>query len=174
MEDHTHALWVATEDPGTINRFDRTTETFTRYEHDPADPDSFIDTYGVRAIYEDQAGDLWLGTYTGLVKVDRDTETFTQYRHDPENPHSLSHNFVWSIYEDRAGILWLATAEGLNRFDRASGQFATYTMEDGLANDGVMGILADEEGNLWLGTSGGGLSRFDPQTETVIGRPDRA
>jgi PAS domain S-box-containing protein len=166
LEDHTRTLWVATEEPGTLNRFDRITKTFTRYEYDPANPDGFINTYGVRAIYEDRAGDLWLGTYTGLVHFDRDTETFTQYRPDPENPHSLSHDFVWSIYEDPAGILWIATAEGLNRFDQATGQFAVYTMEDGLANDNVMGILADEQGNLWLGTDGGGLSRFDPQTET--------
>jgi PAS domain S-box-containing protein len=166
LEDHTGALWIATEEPGTINRFDRATETFTPYEHNSANPDSFINTYGVRAVYEDRAGDLWLGTYTGLVHFDRDTETFTQYRPDPENPHSLSHNFVWSIYEDPAGILWIATDEGLNRFDRATGQFAVYTMEDGLANDNVMGMLADEQGNLWLGTSGGGLSRFDPRTET--------
>jgi PAS domain S-box-containing protein len=165
LEDHTHALWVATEEPGTLNRFDRITETFTRYEHNPANPDGFINTYGVRAIYEDRAGDLWLGTYTGLVHFDRDTETFTQYRPDPENPHSLSHNFVWSIYEDPAGILWVATDEGLNRFDRASGQFAVYTVEDGLASDHVESILADEQGNLWLGTSRG-LSRFDPHTET--------
>jgi PAS domain S-box-containing protein len=166
LEDHTHTLWIATEEPGTINRFDRATETFTRYEHDPANPDSFINTYGVRAIYEDRGGDLWLGTYTGLVHFDRETETFTQYRNDPENPHSLSNDFVWSIYEDAAGILWIATDDGLNRFDRATEQFAVYTVEDGLPSDNVVSMLADAQGNLWLGTSGGGLSRFDPRTET--------
>jgi PAS domain S-box-containing protein len=178
LEDHTHTLWIATEEPGTLNRFDRTTEhaseggayasergAFTRYEYDPANPDGFINTYGVRAIYEDRAGDLWLGTYNGLVHFDRTTEKFTRYRHDPDDVHSLSHDFVWSIYEDPGGTLWIATAGGLNRFDRATGRFTVYTIEDGLANDNVMGILADGQGNLWLGTDGG-LSRFDPQTET--------
>jgi PAS domain S-box-containing protein len=176
MEDHTRALWVATEEPGSINRFDRSTETFTRYAHDPDDPDSFINTYGVRAIYEDRAGDLWLGTYDGLVHFDRDRDgaaeggaasaggAFTHYENDPEDPTSLSHDFVWSIYEDPAGNLWIATGEGLNRFDRATGQFLVYTTEDGLANDNVMCILADEQGRLWLGTDGG-LSTFDPATE---------
>lgn len=174
IEDHTGALWIATEGPGTINRLDRTTgsasgaSTFIRYEHDPADPNSFINTFGVRAIYEDRAGDLWLGTYNGLVHLDRDSESFTQYEHDPDDPHSLSHDFVWSIYEDPAGILWIATAAGLNRFDRAASEgdaFTVYTMEDGLANDNIMCLLADEQGNLWLGTDDG-LSRFEPQTET--------
>jgi PAS domain S-box-containing protein len=166
LEDHTHTLWIATEEPGTVNRFDRATETFTRYEHNPANPDSFVNTYGVRTIYEDRAGDLWLGTYSGLVHFDRETETFTQYRNDSENPHSLSSDFVWSIYEDAAGILWIATDDGLNRFDQATEQFAAYTVEDGLSSDNVVSMLADAQGNLWLGTSGGGLSKFDPRTET--------
>jgi PAS domain S-box-containing protein len=166
LEDRTHALWIATEEPGTINCFDRATETFTRYEHDPVNPDSFIDTYGVRAIYEDLTGDLWLGTYTGLVHFDRETETFTQYRNDPENPHSLSNDFVWSIYGDAAGLLWIGTDDGLNRFDRATEQFAVYSVEDGLPSDNVVSMLADAQGNLWLGTSGGGLSKFDPRIET--------
>jgi PAS domain S-box-containing protein len=174
LEDHTHTLWVATEEPGTLNRFDRATETFVRYEYDPDDPDGFINTYGVRAIYEDRAGDLWLGTYNGLVHLDRDASeggTFTQYRPDPEDPHSISHNFVWSIYQDRAGSLWVATSAGLNRFDPAAGDasaggtFVVYTAEDGLPSDQVRCILADQQDNLWLGTDGG-LSRFDPQTET--------
>jgi PAS domain S-box-containing protein len=171
LEDHTHVLWIGTEEPGALNRFDRATGhasergAFTRYAHDPTDPDSFVNTYGIRAIYEDRTGDLWLGTYDGLVHMDRDTETFTQYEHDPQDQNSLSSDFVWAIYQDPEGIIWLATAEGLNRFDRANEQFTVYTMEDGLANDNVMGILADKQGNLWLGTDGG-LSKFDPQTET--------
>jgi PAS domain S-box-containing protein len=164
LEDHTGALWIGMEEPGNLDKFDRASETFTRYEYDPERADGFINTYGVRAIYEDQAGDLWLGTYSGLVHFNRDSGAFTQYRPDPSDPYSLSHDFVWSICEEPAGILWIATSGGLNRFDRSSGQFTVYTVEDGLAGNAVAGILSDEQGYLWIGTDGGGLSRFDPRT----------
>lgn len=165
LEDQNHSLWIATEEPGNLNRFDRDTGTFTRYEYNPDKPDGFINTYGVRALHEGRSGDLWLGTYTGLVHFDRETEVFTQYRYDPENPHGLSNNFVWSIQEDESGNLWVATDEGLNRFDPVTEHFTVYTVEDGLPSDKVVCMLADEQGILWMGTSGGGLSRFDRRTE---------
>ena len=40
----------------------------------------------VKAIFEDRAGILWLGTQAGLNRFDPKTEQFTVYRHDPQNP----------------------------------------------------------------------------------------
>ena len=39
-----------------------------------------------------------------------------------------------------------------------------YTIKDGLVNNSVMSILEDKQGNLWFGTRGFGLSRFDGKT----------
>lgn len=166
LEDRSHMLWIGTEDPGTLNRLDPTSRTFVRYSYQPSDPSGFVNTYGIRAICEDHAGDLWLGTYNGLVRFDPRTGRFTQYRHDQRNPNSLSNDFVWSIYEDENGVLWAGTHWGLNRFDRASEQFTVYTVENGLPSDAVAAVLGDENGYLWVATVGGGLSRFDPRTET--------
>lgn len=166
LEDHTGALWIGMEEPGSLVRFDPAAGAFTRYEYNPDQPNGFVSTYGVRAIYEDQAGDLWLGTYSGLVHWDRESASFAQYRPDPDDPASLSHDFVWSICEEPAGTLWIATSGGLNRFDPQTGAFTVYTVEEGLAGNAVAGVLADEQGFLWIGTDGGGVSRFDPRTAT--------
>lgn len=41
------------------------------------------------------------------------------------------------------------------------GHFTNYTTEDGLALDGVTCSMCDHFGNIWFGTPGGGISRFD-------------
>ena len=53
MEDRKGNLWVTTVGGG-LNRFDRATEKFFHYRHDPQDPNS-LSSDEVMPIYEDQA-----------------------------------------------------------------------------------------------------------------------
>lgn len=166
LEDTDHSLWIGTEEPGTLNHFDPATGLFTRYVHDSDLPTSMIDTYGVRAIIQDQRGDLWLGTYNGLLHLDRQSGIFTSYRHDPANPDSLSDDFVWSLYQAQDGTLWIGTHNGLNAFHPSTKEFTIYTVEDGLPDDSIVSILGDQQGNLWLATMGAGISAFNPYQKT--------
>ncbi|HEY9651120.1 MAG TPA: histidine kinase dimerization/phosphoacceptor domain -containing protein, partial [Coleofasciculaceae cyanobacterium] len=137
------------------------------YTYDPNDPNSLSDNL-VWTIYEDQAGTLWIGGYGqgGLNKFDRETEQFKRYKHDPNNLNSLSYDRIDAIYEYPAGTLWIGTfGGGLDKFDIATETFTHYTEKDGLPNNSVVGILSDDDGNLWLST-GKGLSKFNPTTET--------
>ncbi len=47
-------LWIGTWSSG-LNQYDRTTESFSRYRHDPDDPHS-LSSDRVRRIYEDRSG----------------------------------------------------------------------------------------------------------------------
>ncbi|RME90323.1 MAG: PAS domain S-box protein [Anaerolineae bacterium] len=171
------ALWLGTEEPGALLRFDPQTHTYRRYAYD-GESDGFPNTYGVRALLEDPTGALWIGTYNGLVRFDPRRETFAQYRADPNDPHSLSHDFVWSLYQDAAGTLWIGTHGGLDRLDSppaascgegeaCAPSFTVFTTEDGLPDDSIVALLGDESGLLWLATMGGGLAAFDPQRGEV-------
>ena len=116
-----------------------------------------------------QAGDgaLWLGSDQGLARFDPKTGSFQRFRHDPRKPESMSHDGVRAILPDPRQpnrYLWIGTAGGgLNRLDVDSGTFVHFTERDGLPNNVVYGVLADESGQLWLSTNKG-LSRFDPAT----------
>ncbi|MEM6725998.1 MAG: two-component regulator propeller domain-containing protein, partial [Bacteroidota bacterium] len=68
---------------------------------------------------------------------------------------------------DQYGFLWIGTQDGLNRYDGKS--FLQYRNEksnpNSLPANYLWTIYEDESGILWIGTFGGGLSRFDPLTE---------
>ncbi len=169
--DRSGTLWVGTEGGG-LNRFDRDADRFIHYLPDPDDPYSLSDD-GVTVIYEDRSGVLWIGTATGgLNRFDRKTERFTHYRHDPDDPYSISSDGIISILEDREGVLWVGTSIGLNRFDRETRHFTHYRHDPSdpysLSHNSVWVIHEDEgdqAGTLWIGTAGGGLNRFDRETE---------
>jgi len=175
-------LWIGTE--AGLNRFDRATETFRRYQHDPANLRSLRHN-SVSAIYEDRFGELWIGTVGGglgrMSPQDRATGIFRSYQHDPQNPQSLISDVVNAICEDQAGRLWIGTGGGLSCLTReardtetpAGLAFRNYQHDpqnsSSLSQNYIRSIFADRSGVIWIGTRGGGLNRFDPATETSTG-----
>jgi len=144
---------------------------YTVYRYDPSDTNS-LSNDNIISIYEDRDGFLWFGTYKGgLNKYDRSAGRFTRFVHDSNNPNSLSDNMVWATLEDRNGIIWVGTNGGLNKFQ--NGQFIRYTYDSTKSNtissNLVFSIIEDRKENaLWLGTFGGGLTRFDVEKNSFM------
>ncbi|MFP5209783.1 MAG: two-component regulator propeller domain-containing protein [Acidobacteriota bacterium] len=55
------------------------------------------------------------------------------------------------------GYLWIGTTGGLLRFDGASFRLFNHTNTSAFGEDDVFSLLADRNGDLWIGTSGAGL-----------------
>ncbi len=85
----------------------------------------------------------------------------------------LSSGNVFGMAQDDQGFLWFATADGLNRYDGYS--FRIYRFEHGnpnsLSNNSMITICPGQGGVLWLATTGGGVDRFEPATETFTHYP---
>ncbi len=176
LEDRRGNLWIGTL--GGLNRYDTERGAFVRYRHRPGDPLSLSDDR-VRAIAEDADGDLWIGTEGGgLNRLPGGAgDRFERFRHDPAERDGLSHDWVRALFTDRDGRLWIGTDGGLNLWrgnDRRSaetsdrGRFASYRHDPGnpasLSSDQVLTISQDQSGLLWVGTLGGGLSKWNPGT----------
>jgi len=145
----------------------------------PEDPSSISHTY-IRRIYRDRGGLLWIGTDGGgLNKMMFDREraryVFTRYQQDPSNPSGLRSNAIESLYEDRSGVLWIGTyLAGLNKLvftrsegkDRDQERFAQFWHIHGSAGSlpggAVTSFCEDRQGELWVGTEGGGIRRLSP------------
>ncbi|MEN8155450.1 MAG: two-component regulator propeller domain-containing protein [Bacteroidota bacterium] len=122
----------------------------------------------INCIFQDHAGIIWLGTQDGLNCYDG--YRLKTYRHDPSDPSSLSHNWIWDVIEDDSLNLWIATWEGLTKFDRRADRFMRY-LPDSSDQNAISGtrpasLVTGPQGQLWIGTWGGGLNRYDPAKGT--------
>lgn len=163
-EDEEGNWWLGALNGG-LDYYNKTTNTFTYYQPNSADPHS-ISSLMVLSLFLDSKKNLWIGTLGGgLDLLDRATKRFIHYQHEEKNPNSLSNDIINSIFEDSKGNLWVGTNNGLNLFHPASQTFTFYFQKDGLPNNVIHSILEDGNGNLWLGTNNG-LSCFNPVANT--------
>ncbi len=152
--DNSNKIWVGTEGCG-LNQFDKETNTWTRYQHNPKNKNS-LSNDKVKAITEDKDGLLWIGTMEGgLNSFDRTTKTWTHYKHNLNDQKTLSDNHVQAIVEDSEDILWIGTAKGgLNQFNRDQQTFSHYKHDPDNANsigdNNVFFIMEDSLKRLWL------------------------
>jgi signal transduction histidine kinase/CheY-like chemotaxis protein/ligand-binding sensor domain-containing protein len=84
--------------------------------------------------------------------------------------NGLSQSNVTCIIQDKIGFLWFGTLNGLNRYD---GYHFTIFRNDpkdptSISNNHIKALELDSDGNLWIGTWGGGLNRFDAEKSAFI------
>jgi ligand-binding sensor domain-containing protein/signal transduction histidine kinase len=72
-------------------------------------------------------------------------------------PELTSHE-ISAFFQDSRGTMWFGMHGGLGRLD--TNGWKTLTTRDGLAGEEVRAIAEDRDKNLWVGTSGGGLSKL--------------
>ncbi len=73
----------------------------------------------------------------------------------------VSTKTINAIVSDRQGNVWIATSGGVVRWDTNGNHYTLYTTLDGLAHGEVKAIAVSSAGEVWAGTRGGGVSRFD-------------
>lgn len=116
-------------------------------------------------LYFDRAGQLWIGTDGGVIKLVVGTEEIEKFSIDNRvDEGQLSHNTCYAIAEDEAGTIWIGTKNGLNALHPESKKVEVYTQKDGMSSNTVHGILVDGNQNLWISTFNG-LSHYDPQKD---------
>lgn len=147
--------WVC-QDDGSIYRYSPTNGARLLSQCNRVCSGGHVATYDIRAIYEDESGNLYLGTWGDGVK---------EWEHRPEtddyvealtlnDENGLGNNYVADIMVDREGIFWFATY-GAGVVAWINNYFAQYNMSDiGLVKAKVYSTCLDGE-RLWLGLNDG-------------------
>ena len=112
---------------------------------------------------QDRDGYIWTFNHQGAYRYDpsvgSDQDTWTIY------PVELGGPFRVGIAQDHEGNIWFA-GQGGPRATRYDGQtWISFRGTDGFPNYNMRSIFCDAEGNVWFGTLGGGVTRYDPDSE---------
>jgi len=165
-EDKSGVIWVGTWNQG-LNKFDKRTGKFYTYWHDPSNVKTISDNL-IYSINEDKSGVLWIGTANGgLCTYDRESDSFIHFNYKYDSTNILSSTHSSSIYlVDKSGTLWISADDGgLISVNFQNNEFIHYKHQpnnpNSLSNDVVTDVYEDKSGFFWIGTSGGGLNKFD-------------
>jgi signal transduction histidine kinase/ligand-binding sensor domain-containing protein len=154
FKDRDGALWVGCDQ--SLNKFDRTTETFTRYPIPAADH-----------ITQDAAGTLWITSLgRGLYRLDPASQQIRHYLQDPNDPSSLSSMSLSYCGEDKSGTFLVASNRHLDEFDRRAGKVTKHILLP--EAPGGFQFYEDRFGAFWIfGATPTTLAVLDRKTNTL-------
>ncbi len=121
----------------------------------------------VRALFQDHAGRLWVGTEGSGVWLMESIATAP--RHLDREQGLPGSSTITSFFEDSRHNMWVTTEEaGLFMADASAGEFSfrNFTRRNGLLSRNVCAVTEDEEGKLWV-TTIKGLLMMNPDDYTL-------
>ena len=140
MTDRETNLWIAVESPSRVQRY--RDGKFQTYSLPPG-------TRAVRAIAQDGAGTVWLGTLDGfLFRVENDGLV-------DATPGTLPHaKPIRCLYADPVGDVWIGYAgAGLGRIH--DGKFSSISTHRGLHDAYICAMTCDDGGGFWFSSDHG-------------------
>lgn len=161
-QSHKGFIWIGSRD-GLI-RFDG--YEFKTYRNDKITGQNISHT-NIKAIYEDNHENLWIGTSAGLFLFDQKQEEFS--------PIDLgSPDMILGLLPGDNGELWVATNRGLKCIQLETRRLSNYLLSDqnaiDLSNIYITCLWKDEKKRIWLGMEKG-IVCYSPTTGELIAQP---
>lgn len=136
----------------------------------------------VNSIAEDAYGNLLVATWEGVFKLESsgkpsNYKNIIRYAPEPGNSEGFLLNESQTIYVDKDGIVWVGTTKGLLKLETKDItpqkiEIKHYQSNENdlnsLSNNIVTSICEDHNGNLWIGTRGGGINLLDKRSEKFV------
>lgn len=155
-------LWIGTQSEG-LSRYDRKHDTFFSFRHDAKIEKSLPDN-DVRSILASSDGKLWITTSGGgMCSWNPEDSSFSR----PAFCDQPQFRIINSIADNRHGGFWLGTGNGLYNYN-FSDTNNPKKVELGFESQvDIQTLLYDVKGNLWVGTRGHGLIKYQPETRKI-------
>ncbi|SFW73222.1 hybrid sensor histidine kinase/response regulator transcription factor [Chitinophaga sancti] len=164
-EDARGYLWIGTKGDGVYIVHRDSLQQKARHFLLPSRDNRLVYT-----IMQDRQQRMWVGTfgsglYLATYKGGNQLE-WQNFFHDGVNPV-----YIRCLLQDQHNQLWAGTNNGLLVFNPEhllAGNNDITTYQAGLGSNEIKSLCEDHKGRIWIGTTGGGFSRFVPQKKTFI------
>ncbi|RZK81140.1 MAG: helix-turn-helix domain-containing protein [Pedobacter sp.] len=155
-------IWVGTYEQG-LDRIDIESLKIIKHYSKGIKPGNLKSDF-IECIYQTKAGDILVGTSSGLFKYNEQNDSFTLMDNFPPGNHYIS------IIESAEGTIWAGSLNnGLYFYNPKNADRGRLIHEDGndksLSNNFVNSLFIDYQQNLWV-TTENGLNKYDAKTKT--------
>jgi signal transduction histidine kinase/ligand-binding sensor domain-containing protein len=147
-------LWVASESSNLLYKADPVIKAF-----------NLIYTGNrVSTIMQDKT-QIWVATFGGgLLQYDSNLLLNRSFKHDPADFSSINTDSVTSLFKDEGrDTIWVGTLHGVQILNTITRRFSRliFIKNPALSDCLIASIIKDKKQNLWLGTLGAGLLRYN-------------
>ncbi|MBF7073729.1 diguanylate cyclase [Glaciecola sp. MH2013] len=129
-----------------------------------------FDGLKIRALHEDQVGNTWVGTETGLYFIDKTSKKTELLQYALNDPTSIADNYITSLHQDKGGVFWVGTYRGLSKWNTATAKFDYYRVQADQNYSLTSPIINEIEnaGNdqVWISTQAG-LNLLDLDSKRI-------
>ncbi|MEZ4858701.1 MAG: two-component regulator propeller domain-containing protein [Flavobacteriaceae bacterium] len=122
----------------------------------------------VNSFMEENDSLLWVGTTDGLNLFNKKNNAITIFKKSENKNEGLQTNYILCLFKDSKGRKWIGTRRnGFYRIENNNKIRQIKPNDEQALSTSVHFITEDKEGNLWLGTGGAGLWKYNPEENTV-------
>lgn len=157
LEDSRGFMWFSTIDG--LNRYDGYNVKIFRHKKNDSNS---ISSNQINRIIEDAEGFIWIATTNGLNKFDPYLEVFYHYQCPITSSNSTE---IKDIVIDHHQNIWFGTLKGL--FTIRSGENIIQHIPLDHAFFPVHRLLVDSENQLWIGSNGNSIKRYNIDSKTI-------
>lgn len=164
VEDSKNRIWFGLRTEG-LSLYNPKNKTFKNYKSTYGKENRLVSN-SVICTFIDSENRLYIGTSLGLNVVDLNkVEEYIpkdiEFIHVKEK--GIEGGGVNYVTEDHLGNIWLGSDSGVYKLDANLNLVKSYSSQNGLPNNLVVGIKEDNNFNIWI-TTKGGLSLLNPIT----------
>ena len=170
FKDSKGNIWAGTWNSG-IFLLEKGRRDFINYSTETTKGE--LETNRILCFSEDSNGHIWIGTYSGgIYYFEPKNKTFKSFTHPLFERYKISYSDVRSIYVDSEDTIWIGGNAGLFKLRKEENNYYIESLADRLHGTKdtnytglILQIYEDSSKNIWIGTDGTGLYKYDMQED---------